>query len=108
MKVCILIHATVPKRKYAAEVWDGRAKLVRELDTEPMTAATKIFGSSRETSDTVLRAEPQMYPLETKKEGMRKSKWQRNARNVPMKRLLSRVCRAAWNRGVTEGGAEIR
>ena len=51
-----------------------------------MTAANKILGCSRTTSNTVLRAELGMYPLETNR-GVRKLKWQYEARNMPEERL---------------------
>ena len=30
---CILINVIVPKLEYAGEVWEGRAKLVKQLET---------------------------------------------------------------------------
>ena len=57
IKVCILINAIVPKLEYAGEVWEGNAKLVRQLETVQMTAAKKVLGCSSTASNTVFRAE---------------------------------------------------
>ena len=57
---CILMNVIVPKLEYA-QVWEGNAKLVKQLETVQMTAAKKMLGCSSTTSDTVLRAELGMY-----------------------------------------------
>ena len=67
IKRCILIHVIVPKLEYA-EVWEGNAKLVKQLETVQMTAAKKVLGCSSTTSNTVLRAELGMYPLRTNRD----------------------------------------
>ena len=43
IKRCILRNVTVPKLEYV-EVWEGNTKLVKKLETVPMTAAKKILG----------------------------------------------------------------
>ena len=55
IKRCILIHVIVPKLEYA-QVWEGNAKLVKQLETVQMPAAKKVLGCSS-ASNTVLRAE---------------------------------------------------
>ena len=40
IKRCILMTMIVPKPEYA-EVWEGNAKLVKQLETVQMTAAEK-------------------------------------------------------------------
>ena len=81
IKRCILINGIVPKLEYA-EVWEGSAKLVKQLETVQMTAAQKVLGCSSTTSNTVLGAELGMYPLKTNRD-VRKLKWQYKARNMP-------------------------
>ena len=71
-----------PKLDYAGEVWEGNAKFVKQLETVQMTAATKILGCSSTTSNTVLRAELGMYPLETNRDA-RKLKCQCKVKNMP-------------------------
>ena len=41
IKVCILINAIVPKLEYAGEVWEGNAKLAKQLRTIQMTSSYK-------------------------------------------------------------------
>ena len=53
IKICILINVGVPKLEHAGEVWEGNAKLVKQLQTMQMTAAKNILGCSSTTSDTV-------------------------------------------------------
>ena len=53
MKICILIDVIVPKLEYAGEVWEGNAKLVKQLETVQMTAAKKILGCSSTRSNSV-------------------------------------------------------
>ena len=65
IKICILINVIVPKLEYAGEVWEGNAKFVKQVETVQMKAAKKIRGSSSTTSNTVLRAEIEFYPLNT-------------------------------------------
>ena len=43
IKICILINVIVPKLEYAREVWEGNAKLVKQLETVHMTAAKKVL-----------------------------------------------------------------
>ena len=68
IKICILIYVIVPKLEYAGEVWEGNAKVLRQLETAQVTAAKKILGCSSMTSSTVLRAELAMYPLKTSRD----------------------------------------
>ena len=69
IKLCILINVVVPKLEHAGGVWEGNAKLVKQLETVRMTAAKNILliliGCSSMTSNTVIRAELRMYPLNT-------------------------------------------
>ena len=65
IKICVLINVIVPKLEYAGEAWQGNAKLVKQLETVQMAAAKNVLGCSCTTSNTVLRAELGMYPLET-------------------------------------------
>ena len=53
IKICILIDVIVPKLEYAGEVWEGNAKLVKQLETVQMTAAKKILGCSSTRSNSV-------------------------------------------------------
>ena len=55
----MLMTVYVPKLEYAGEVWEGKAKFVKQLDTVQMTAAKNILGCSSTTSIAVLRAELQ-------------------------------------------------
>ena len=48
-------------------------------------------------SNTVLRAELGMYPLETKRD-VRKLKWQYKVSDMPEKRLPAIVDRAVWEK----------
>ena len=103
-----MMNVIVPKLEYA-EVWEGNAKLVKQLETVQMTAAAtrkNVLGSSSTTSNTVLRAELGMYPLETNRD-VRKLKWQYKVRNMPKKRLPAIADRAVWEK-VTKGRAGIK
>ena len=94
IKICILINVIVPKLEYAGEVWEENAKFVKQLETAvQMTAAKKTLGCSSTTSNTVLRAELGMHPLETDRD-VRKLKWQYKLKNMPEKRLPDIVDRA--------------
>ena len=66
IKRCILNNVIVPKLDYA-EVWEGNAKLVKQLEAVQMTVAKKVLRCSSTTRNTVLRAELGMYPLKTQK-----------------------------------------
>ena len=46
-----MMKVIVPKLEYA-EVWEGNAKLVKKLETVPMTAAKKILWCSKTASNT--------------------------------------------------------
>ena len=65
IKICILRNVIVPKLEYAGEVWEGNAKLVKKLETVPMTAAKKMLGCSKTASNTALRAELGVCSLKT-------------------------------------------
>ena len=106
IKRCILMNVIVPKLEYAGEVWEGNAKLVKQLETVQMTAAKKVLGCSSTTSNTVLRAELGMYPLKTNRD-VRKLKWQYKVRNMPKHRLPAIADRAVWEK-VTKGRAGVR
>ena len=95
IKICILINVIVPKLEYAGKVWEGNAKLVQQLEPVQMTAAKKVLGCSRTTSNTVLRVELGVYPLKTKRD-VRKFQWQYEIRNAPIKRLPTITDRAVW------------
>ena len=43
IKICILMNAIVPKLEYAGQVWEGKAKLVKQLETVHTTAAKKVL-----------------------------------------------------------------
>ena len=100
------MNVIVPKLEYAGEVWEGNAKFVKQLETVQMTAAKSILGCSSRSSNTVLRAEPGTYPLETNRDA-RKLKWQYNENNVPEKRLPAIVDKAVWEK-ITKGRAGTR
>ena len=42
-KKCILMNMIVPKLEHAGEVWEGNAKLVKQLEIVHMTAAKKVL-----------------------------------------------------------------
>ena len=98
IKRCILTNVIVPKLEYAGEVWEGNAKLVKQLETLWVTAAKKVLGCSSTTSNKVLRAELGMYPLKTNRDA-RKLKWQCKVRNVP--KLSAIADRAVWEKAPT-------
>ena len=62
------MKVVVPKLECAG-VWEGNAKLVNKLETVAMTAAKKILGCSKTTSNTALRAELGMSSLKTETRG---------------------------------------
>ena len=39
IKRCILMNVIVPKLEYAGDVWEGNAKLLKQLETVQKTAA---------------------------------------------------------------------
>ena len=80
--------------------------MVKQLETVQLTAAKKVLGCSRTTSNIVSKAELGMYPLETNRD-VRKLKWQYKVRNMPKKRLPAIADRAVWEK-VTKGRAGIR
>ena len=43
IKICILMNVIVLKLEHIEEIWDGNAKLVKQLETVQMTAAKKYF-----------------------------------------------------------------
>ena len=92
------MNVIVPKLEYAGEVWEGNAKLVKQLETLWVTAAKKVLGCSSTTSNKVLRAELGMYPLKTNRDA-RKLKWQCKVRNVP--KLSAIADRAVWEKAPT-------
>ena len=96
----------VPKLEYAGEVWEGNAKFVKQLETAQMPAAKKILGCSSTPSNTLLRAELEVYPLETNRD-VRKLKWQYKARNMQEIRLPAIADRVVWEK-ITKGRAGIR
>ena len=57
IKICILLNVILPKLEYAGEVGEGNKKLADKLETVQMSAAKKILGCSKITSNTALRAE---------------------------------------------------
>ena len=63
-----ILNVIVLKLDYAGEVWEGKAQLVKQLETVQMTTAKKVLRCSRTTSSTALRAKLGMYPLKTNKE----------------------------------------
>ena len=101
IKRCILLNVIVPKLEYAGEVWEGNKKLAEKLETVQMSAAKKILGCSKTTSNTALRAELGMYALKTNRD-MRKLRWQHSVRSMQSERLPAIVDRAVWKK-VTKG-----
>ena len=73
------------------------AKLVKKLETVPMTAAKRILGCSKTASNTALRAELGIYSLKTN----------RDLEETEMKRLPAIVDRFAWKKRA-KGKAIIR
>ena len=71
-----------------------------------MAAAKNMLGCSSTTSNTVRRAELEMYSLRTNRDA-RKLKWQHELKNMPEKRLPAIVNKVVWER-VTKGRAGIR
>ena len=69
-----------------------------------MTAAEKILGCSSTASNTVIRAELGMHPLETNRDRI-ESKWQYKVRDAPEKRLPAIADRAV--REKTTKGREL-
>ena len=65
------------------------------------TAAKNMLGCSCTTSNTVLRAELGMYPLERNKDA-RKLKWQYTVKNMPEKMLPAIVDEAVLEK-ITKG-----
>ena len=51
IKICNLMSVIVPKLEYEGEVWEGKAKFGKQLETVQMTAAKKILGCSSMTSN---------------------------------------------------------
>ena len=49
-------------------MWEGNATLEKQLEAAQMAAANKVLGCSSTTSNTVLRAERGIYPLETNRD----------------------------------------
>ena len=84
----------------------GRERELKQLETVQMATAKNILGCSSTTSNTVLRAELEMYPLQTNGDVI-KLKWQCKVNNVPEKRLPARVDRAVWEK-ITKGRAGIK
>ena len=65
IEICILTNVIAPKLKNA-KVWEGNAKVSKQLKTVQMTAAAeRIKICSSTTSNAALRVELQMYPLKT-------------------------------------------
>ncbi|CAB1099916.1 unnamed protein product [Ectocarpus sp. CCAP 1310/34] len=106
IKRCVLLNLIVPKLEYAGEVWEGKEKAVKQLETVQMTAAKKILGCSSTTSNTVLRAELGMYSLKTKRD-MQKLNWQYKVSRMSDDRLPAMVDKAAWGKA-TPGKKGIR
>ena len=65
----------------------GRKREIHKTtgNSAQMTAAKKILGCSSTTSNTVLRAEVEMYPPLNR--DVSKLKWQYKVNNMPEKRL---------------------
>ena len=97
IKRCILLNVIVPKLEYAGEVWEGNKKLAEKLETVQMSAAKKILGCSKTTSNTALRAELGIYALKTNRD-MRKLRWQHSVRSMQSERLPAIVDRAVWKK----------
>ena len=59
-----MYYVIVPKLVYA-EVWEGNANFVKQLEIVQKTAVKKVLGCSSTTRNTVLRAELGMHPFKT-------------------------------------------
>ena len=106
IKICILRNVIVPKLEYA-QVWEGNAKLVKNLETVPMTAAKRILGCCPKTaSNTALRAELGKHSLKTNRD-LKKLKWHYRVKNMQGKRLPAVVDRFVWKKR-TKGKVGIR
>ena len=103
-RVCIIINVIVPKLEYA-EVWEGNARFVEQLEIVQMATAKNILGCSSTTRNSVPRAELRMYPLETNRDA-RKLKWQHKVKSMPEKRLPVIADRAVWEK-ITKGRARV-
>ena len=84
VEICILMNVIVSNLKYAGELREGNAKLVKRLEAE--TAAKKILGCSSTTSNRVLTTQLGMHPLKTSRD-VRKLKSQYGVMGMPKKRL---------------------
>ena len=82
------------------------SKLVKKLETVPMTATKKNRGCSKTASNTALRAKMGMNSLKTNRD-MRKLKWQYSVKDMQRKRLPDIVDRFVWKKR-TNGQAGIR
>ena len=91
------IERDLLKLGYAGEVWEGNKKLADKLGTVQMSAAKRILGCSKTTSNTALRAELGMYALKTNRD-MRKLRWKNSVKNMQSKRLPAVVDRAVWKK----------
>ena len=72
----------------------------------PLPAAKKVLGFSSPTSNTVLRAELGVHPLETIRDA-RKLKWRYKVWNMP-KKMLPALANSAVREKVTKGRAATR
>lgn len=51
IRICILRNMIILKLEYAGKIWVGNAKLVKSLETVPITAAEKILGDEHPIID---------------------------------------------------------
>ena len=82
---------------------ERNAKSVNKLKTVQSAAAKKIVRCSSTTSNTVLRVELGMYPLQ-KNRDLSQSKCQYIVRDMPKKWLPAIVDRAVWEKVTRRAG----
>ena len=99
------MNVIAPKLEYSGEVWEGNAKLVKQLETAQMTAAKKYQDAQVRR---VLQYKGQKWECaHLKQRDVRKLKWQYKVNNMPKKRLTATADRAVWEK-VTKERAGIR
>lgn len=83
-------------------IQEGKAKLKKLIPL--MTASKKILGRSKTTSNTALRAELGLYPLQTE---TNRFLWSCSVRNTESKIMPAIVIRAGWKK-MTKRQADLR
>lgn len=106
IKRCIPMNVTSPNLEYA-EVRKGNLKLkkLKKLKPVPMAAAWVILGCWKTTTNTTLRAELGMHPLETNRDASKRG-WEYSVKKVQRTRLPAMVD-CAMSKEVAKGQAGI-